>query len=83
MGRLDVCKDLGTPLPLVNSSLNPSSVLMSFESALRDIELLYDLAISVIIVDEVHRVKNPRAKSTIAFHRFECTVRFGLPGTGT
>ena len=56
---------------------------MSFESALRDIELLYDLAISVIIVDEVHRVKNPRAKSTIAFYRFECTVRFGLTGTGT
>lgn len=55
---------------------------MSFESALRDIELIYDLAISVIIVDEVHRVKNPRAKSTIAFHRFECPVRFGLTGTG-
>ncbi|CAL1697934.1 unnamed protein product [Somion occarium] len=56
-------------------------LLMSFETALRDIELLYDLAASVIIVDEAHRVKNPRAKSTIAFHRFECPVRFGLTGT--
>ena len=83
MGRLDVCKSLRDTLTFSHLITNPSSVLMSFESALRDIELLYDLAISVIIVDEVHRVKNPRAKSTIAFHRFECTVRFGLTGTGT
>ena len=83
MGRLDVCKSLRDTLTFSELITNPSSVLMSFESALRDIELLYDLAISVIIVDEVHRVKNPRAKSTIAFHRFECTVRFGLTGTGT
>lgn len=56
---------------------------MSFDLARRDIDLLDTLAWSVIIVDEVHRVKNPRAKLTVAFSQFECQARFGLTGTGT
>lgn len=55
---------------------------MSFDLALRDIALLDDLAWSCIIVDEVHRVKNPRAKTTAAYNQFNPdAVRIGLTGT--
>ncbi|KAH9948482.1 P-loop containing nucleoside triphosphate hydrolase protein [Amylocystis lapponica] len=56
-------------------------VLTSFDVARRDISLLDDLAWSCVIVDEVHRVKNPRSKLTAAFGQFECPIRFGLTGT--
>lgn len=57
-------------------------VLTSFETARKDISLLDDLAWTCVIVDEVHRVKNPRAAVAMAFNQFACTVRFGLTGTG-
>lgn len=50
--------------------------------ARKDIALLDDLPWSCIIVDEVHRVKNPKSKLTDAFNDFRCHVRFGLTGTG-
>ncbi|OBZ74648.1 DNA excision repair protein ERCC-6-like 2 [Grifola frondosa] len=56
-------------------------VITSFDVARRDISFLDDLPWSCIIIDEVHRVKNPRSKLTAAFSRFECTTRFGLTGT--
>ncbi|KIN93058.1 hypothetical protein M404DRAFT_171863, partial [Pisolithus tinctorius Marx 270] len=56
-------------------------VITSFDLARRDITLLEDLAWSTIIVDEVHRVKNPRSKITEAYNRFACMRRFGLTGT--
>ncbi|KDQ54546.1 hypothetical protein JAAARDRAFT_397913 [Jaapia argillacea MUCL 33604] len=57
-------------------------VLTSFDVARRDIALLDDLAWSLIIVDEVHRVKNPRAKITEAYNQFlPEAIRFGLTGT--
>ena len=59
------------------------AVLTSFDLARRDIDLLDSQAWSVVIVDEAHRVKNPRSQLTIAFNRFECQSRFGLTGTGT
>lgn len=59
-----------------------STVLTTFELARKDISLLDDLAWSCIIVDEVHRVKNPRSKLTDAFSEFQCNIRFGLTGTG-
>lgn len=58
-------------------------MVTSFDLARRDIDLLDALELSVVIVDEVHRVKNPRSKLTIAFDRFQCVSRFGLTGTGT
>ncbi|KAK0547791.1 hypothetical protein OC845_003930 [Tilletia horrida] len=36
---------------------------------------------SCIIVDEVHRVKNPEALRTKAYNQFVCKIRFGLTGT--
>ncbi|KZT05235.1 uncharacterized protein LAESUDRAFT_235454 [Laetiporus sulphureus 93-53] len=56
-------------------------LITSFETARKDIELLDDLPWSIIIVDEVHRVKNPRSALATAFNQFACTTRFGLTGT--
>ncbi|CCM04135.1 uncharacterized protein FIBRA_06297 [Fibroporia radiculosa] len=56
-------------------------VVTSFETARNDIALLDDLAWSCIVIDEVHRVKNPRSALAAAFSRFICTIRFGLTGT--
>lgn len=58
-------------------------VVTSFETARSDINLIDDLAWSCIIIDEAHRVKNPRSKSSLAYSQFHCRVRFGLSGTGT
>jgi DNA excision repair protein ERCC-6-like 2 len=56
-------------------------VLTSFETATREIERLDNLAWSCIFVDEVHRVKNLKSKSSRALHSFKCKRRFGLTGT--
>lgn len=44
-------------------------------------DLLEDLPWSCVIVDEVHRVKNPRSETTRSLNRFKCLRRFGLTGT--
>ncbi|KZP30044.1 hypothetical protein FIBSPDRAFT_884345 [Athelia psychrophila] len=56
-------------------------VVTSFELASRDIDHIDDLAWSLVIVDEVHRVKNSRSGTTKALHRFQSPLRFGLTGT--
>lgn len=56
-------------------------VVTSFETARADIALIDDLAWSCIIVDEAHRLKNARSKSSLAYAQFQCPIRFGLSGT--
>ncbi|KAK7440022.1 hypothetical protein VKT23_017275 [Stygiomarasmius scandens] len=56
-------------------------VITSFDLARGDIELLDNLAWSVVIIDEVHRLKNKKSKLAAAFSRFTCMRRFGLTGT--
>ncbi|KAJ7128131.1 P-loop containing nucleoside triphosphate hydrolase protein [Mycena crocata] len=56
-------------------------VLTSLDLARRDIALLDTLAWSCVIVDEVHTVKNPNSKTSIAYNNFTCIRRFGLTGT--
>lgn len=56
-------------------------VVTSFEYALRDIELLDELAWSLVIVDEVHKAKNHSSGTTKALHLFKSGLRFGLTGT--
>ncbi|KZT66740.1 hypothetical protein DAEQUDRAFT_767713 [Daedalea quercina L-15889] len=56
-------------------------LVTSFETARNDIALLDDLPWSCIIVDEVHRLRNPRSGTALAYDQFACTVRFGLTGT--
>ncbi|KAF9238323.1 P-loop containing nucleoside triphosphate hydrolase protein [Melanogaster broomeanus] len=57
------------------------AIITSFDLARKDISLLDELAWSTIFVDEVHRVKNPRSKITLAYNQFACMRRFGLTGT--
>ncbi|KAF8183787.1 P-loop containing nucleoside triphosphate hydrolase protein [Mycena galopus ATCC 62051] len=56
-------------------------VLTSIDIARRDIDDLMDLPWSCIFVDEVHTVKNPKSKTSVAFNEFQCIRRFGLTGT--
>ncbi|KAG9103155.1 hypothetical protein FRC07_010073, partial [Ceratobasidium sp. 392] len=56
-------------------------VLMAFDTARTHIDLLSDLPWSIVIVDEVHRCKNPTSGTTVALNKFSCQVRFGLTGT--
>ncbi|EIN05836.1 hypothetical protein PUNSTDRAFT_145742 [Punctularia strigosozonata HHB-11173 SS5] len=56
-------------------------VITSFDLARQDISLLDDLAWSVVIVDEVHTLKNPRSKTAHAYNQFKCQQRIGLTGT--
>jgi len=60
---------------------NSNVVITSFDLARGDIELLDNLAWSVVIIDEVHRLKNKKSKLAAAFSRFTCMRRFGLTGT--
>ncbi|KLO16592.1 hypothetical protein SCHPADRAFT_919848 [Schizopora paradoxa] len=57
-------------------------LVTSFDTARNDMALLDNLALSVIFVDEAHKLKNPRSKITVAFSQFNGdAVRFGLTGT--
>ncbi|KAI6143111.1 hypothetical protein BKA82DRAFT_4017843 [Pisolithus tinctorius] len=70
----------GCPRRLQDGRLDVVVVITSFDLARRDITLLEDLAWSTIIVDEVHRVKNPRSKITEAYNRFALSC--GRSSTG-
>jgi SNF2 family DNA or RNA helicase len=78
MGRLDVCM-----LRFIFSDLRTESSVVITTPALarKDIDLIFDLPFSIIIVDEVHNVKNPLSKTSKAFNSFDCLIRFGLTGT--
>ena len=57
------------------------TVLVGFESARTDIGLLAHLDFTLLIVDEAHKLKNPKSSTTKAFHRFPTRLRYGLTGT--
>jgi SNF2 family DNA or RNA helicase len=56
-------------------------VVTTFELARDDIEQLGDQHWSCVIVDEVHRVKNPKSRTSKTLNMFRCPVRLGLTGT--
>ncbi|OCF35109.1 hypothetical protein I316_03149 [Kwoniella heveanensis BCC8398] len=59
-------------------------VLTSYDTARNTIEYLKNLPLSqyrVVIVDEAHRMKEPRALSTLALKKIQCQVCFALTGT--
>ncbi|CAE6453750.1 unnamed protein product [Rhizoctonia solani] len=56
-------------------------VITAFDTARSYIDHISDLPWSIVIVDEVHRCKNPASGTTIALNKFPCRVRFGLTGT--
>ncbi|KAG9311072.1 P-loop containing nucleoside triphosphate hydrolase protein [Chiua virens] len=84
-GYFEVGSYIGSPAHreevLTDFRMGRLDVVTSFDLARRDIAVLDELPWSVIIVDEAHRVKNPRSKITLAYHQFACMRRFGLTGT--
>ncbi|WVF69031.1 hypothetical protein IAT40_003805 [Kwoniella sp. CBS 6097] len=56
-------------------------VLTSYDTARNTIEHMKNLPLSVVIVDEAHRMKEPRALSTLALKKIQCQVCFALTGT--
>ncbi|GAA5839010.1 hypothetical protein JCM11251_007852 [Rhodosporidiobolus azoricus] len=56
-------------------------VLGSIEGVRNDIEELSRRDFSLVIVDEAHRVKNPKSRTTTALHEFPTALRYGLTGT--
>lgn len=79
-------KDVGA-LRLANSPTRRAdhlarfAVICGLETARRNIATLIEQDFSMVIVDEVHRVKNPDKETTIAVRRFPAKLRYGLTGT--
>ncbi|XP_061482442.1 DNA excision repair protein ERCC-6-like 2 isoform X9 [Rhineura floridana] len=55
--------------------------LTTYETLRLCLEELNSLAWSAVIVDEVHRIKNPKAQITQTMKALRCKVRLGLTGT--
>lgn len=70
-----------TPPECPESHHSVHLVVTTFELARDDIERLCDQHWSCIIVDEVHRVKNPKSRTSKTLNMFQCPVRLGLTGT--
>ncbi|XP_076066387.1 uncharacterized protein LOC143039912 isoform X2 [Oratosquilla oratoria] len=56
-------------------------VLTSFETAREHIDSLNQVDWSIVVVDEVHRLKDPKARLTQSLKRLRCLFRLGLTGT--
>nr|XP_019012968.1 uncharacterized protein I206_02465 [Kwoniella pini CBS 10737]OCF51749.1 hypothetical protein I206_02465 [Kwoniella pini CBS 10737] len=56
-------------------------LLTSYDTARNTIEHLKSLPLSVVIVDEAHRMKEPRAQATLALKSIDCKICFALTGT--
>lgn len=56
-------------------------VLTTYETLRQYLDELNSLPWSAIIVDEVHRLKNPKSQITQTMKALTCTVRIGLTGT--
>ncbi|MBW0487559.1 hypothetical protein O181_027274 [Austropuccinia psidii MF-1] len=56
-------------------------LICGFTCARNHIDDLYDLDFTIVVVDEVQKLKNHNSAITQAFHRFQSKIRFGLTGT--
>ncbi|KAL6049408.1 hypothetical protein STEG23_009486, partial [Scotinomys teguina] len=55
--------------------------LTTYETLRSSLEELNSLEWSAVIVDEAHRIKNPKARVTEVMKAIKCKVRIGLTGT--
>ncbi|OCF57032.1 hypothetical protein L486_05889 [Kwoniella mangroviensis CBS 10435] len=56
-------------------------ILTSYDTARNTIEHLKSIPLSVVIVDEAHRMKEPGAQATLALKSIDCKICFALTGT--
>ncbi|ORY30568.1 P-loop containing nucleoside triphosphate hydrolase protein [Naematelia encephala] len=56
-------------------------ILVSYDTCRITAEHLKDLPFSVVIADEAHRIKEPRAAGTLALKKIKCSSCFALTGT--
>ncbi|KAI5236475.1 Dna Excision Repair Protein Ercc-6-Like 2 [Manis pentadactyla] len=56
-------------------------VLTTYETLRLCLDELNSLEWSAVIVDEAHRIKNPKAKVTEVMKALKCNIRIGLTGT--
>ena len=56
-------------------------VLTTFETARKDMDALNGVDWDCVVVDEVHRIKDPKSKVTEALKSLRCRRRVGLTGT--
>lgn len=81
LGRLDVgLSSFSETLQTIFSQIIVTTVVTSFDTARRSVSLLYDLPWTVLIVDEAHRLKNPRSSITRALGSFYWPESHAIPG---
>lgn len=56
------------------------AVIAGIETVRTSITELADEDFTMVIVDEAHRVKDPRSQTTKALHQFPTRLRYGLTG---
>ena len=59
------------------------AVVTSFDTARRSVSLLDNLPWTVLIVDEAHRLKNPKSSTTRALASFHWSENHSIPGHAT
>ena len=56
-------------------------LIMNYEQVPKHLSVINQLELDIVIADEAHYLKNPRARRTTAFRRLEARRRFMLTGT--
>ncbi|GAA5964461.1 hypothetical protein JCM21900_002382 [Sporobolomyces salmonicolor] len=56
-------------------------VIATIEGVRNHIDELSPLDFSIVIVDEAHKLKNPKSRTTRALHQLKTPFRYGLTGT--
>jgi len=81
LGRLDVGEsNLSKSLTTSLTVLFVITVVTSFDTARRSVSLLDNLPWTVLIVDEAHRLKNPKSSTTRALASFHWSESHSIPG---
>jgi SNF2 family DNA or RNA helicase len=81
LGRLDVgSSNLSEAFKTFLSEIIVMAVVTSFDTARRSVSLLDNLPWTVLIVDEAHRLKNPKSSTTRALASFYWPESRTVPG---